>query len=84
MNALIESEKNYVVIYPNNDLGSNEILSAYKKLKNNVKFKIFPSIRFEYFLTLLKHVEFMIGNSSAGKRAPFCVVYLQLILGLGK
>ena len=72
VNALIESEKNYVVIYPNNDLGSNEILSAYKKLKNNVKFKIFPSIRFEYFLTLLKHAEFMIGNSSAGVReAPF-------------
>jgi len=32
------------------------------------KCKIFPSIRFEYFLTLLKNSECIIGNSSAGIR----------------
>ncbi|MFC0605117.1 UDP-N-acetylglucosamine 2-epimerase [Winogradskyella pulchriflava] len=70
--ALIESEKNYVVIFPNNDLGSKHILKAYKKIQNNLRFKIFPSIRFEYFLTLLKKSEFIIGNSSAGVReAPY-------------
>jgi UDP-N-acetylglucosamine 2-epimerase (hydrolysing) len=70
--ALIESEKNYVVIYPNNDLGSKHILKAYKRLQNNPKFRIFPSIRFEYFLTLLKESKFIIGNSSAGVReAPY-------------
>ncbi|WP_299367946.1 UDP-N-acetylglucosamine 2-epimerase [Winogradskyella sp.] len=70
--ALIASEKNYVVIYPNNDLGSKHILKAYQKLKGHEKFKIFPSIRFEYFLTLLKHSDFIIGNSSAGVReAPY-------------
>lgn len=66
--ALLESKKNYVLIYPNNDLGSKAILNAYEKLKGNLKFKIFPSIRFEYFLTLLKYSEFIIGNSSAGIR----------------
>jgi len=72
VDALIESEKNYVVIFPNNDLGSKHILKAYEKLKNNAKFKIFPSIRFEYFLTLLKKSNFIIGNSSAGVReAPY-------------
>lgn len=70
--ALIESNKNYVVIYPNNDLGSQFIIDAYASLKANKRFRIFPSIRFEYFLTLLKHSQFMIGNSSAGVReAPY-------------
>ncbi len=72
VDALIESSKNYVVIYPNNDLGSKHILDAYKKLVNNNRFKVFPSIRFEYFLTLLKNANFIIGNSSAGIReAPY-------------
>lgn len=70
--ALLESGKNYVLIYPNNDLGSKHILTAYKSLKHNPKFKVFPSLRFEYFLTLLKHAQFVIGNSSAGIReAPY-------------
>jgi len=68
VDALIESKRNYVVIYPNNDEGSNIILNEYKKFSNYVNFKIFPSMRFEYFLTLLKHCEFIIGNSSAGIR----------------
>lgn len=68
LDALIESKKNYVVIYPNNDEGSSIITDAYSILKNNKKFIIFPSIRFEYFLVLLKNSEFIIGNSSIGVR----------------
>lgn len=71
-NALLESQKNYVVIYPNNDLGSQYILEGYQQLKNHPNFRVFPSLRFEYFLTLLKQAEFIIGNSSAGVReAPY-------------
>lgn len=70
--ALLHDNHNYVVIYPNNDLGSKFILEAYKKLENNSRFKIFPSLRFEYFLALLKNAQFIIGNSSAGIReAPY-------------
>tara|TARA_B110000305_G_scaffold236448_1_gene297845 strand:- start:1140 stop:2282 length:1143 start_codon:yes stop_codon:yes gene_type:complete len=70
--ALTHSKKNYVLIFPNNDLGSDLIIQAYLKLKKNKSFKIFPSLRFEYFLTLLSHCDFIIGNSSAGIReAPF-------------
>ncbi len=70
--ALLDSNKNYVVIFPNNDLGSKTIIRAYKILRNNPRFRIFPSIRFEYFLTLLKKAQFIIGNSSAGVReAPY-------------
>ncbi|MFK5957862.1 MAG: UDP-N-acetylglucosamine 2-epimerase [Lutibacter sp.] len=68
VSALIESNKNYVVIYPNNDLGSSIILDAYQKLKKYKNFRILPSLRFEYFLTLLKNTDFIIGNSSAGVR----------------
>lgn len=70
--ALLQDNHNYVVIYPNNDLGSKFILESYKKLENNPRFKIFPSLRFEYFLALLKNAQFIIGNSSAGIReAPY-------------
>ncbi len=70
--ALIESSRNYIVIFPNNDMGSIEILNEYKKLESNEKFLIFPSLRFEYFLTLLKNADLIIGNSSAGVReAPY-------------
>lgn len=68
IDSLVQTDKNYVVIYPNNDEGSSIILKEYSRITNNKKFKIFPSMRFEYFLTLLKNADFMIGNSSAGIR----------------
>lgn len=64
--ALVESKKNYVIIYPNNDPGCDVILKEYELLKNMKNFKILPSLRFEYFLTLLKNSKFLIGNSSTG------------------
>ena len=70
--SLLLDSHNYIIIYPNNDLGSQLIINEYKKLNLNDRFKIYPSIRFEYFLTLLKNSKFIIGNSSAGIReAPY-------------
>jgi UDP-N-acetylglucosamine 2-epimerase (hydrolysing) len=72
VDALIESGLQYVVIYPNNDHGSELIINEIKRFEGNANFKVFPSIRFECFLTLLKYCDFMIGNSSAGIReVPF-------------
>lgn len=68
VSALLESERDYIVVYPNNDLGSDIIINEYKRLEGNEHFRLFPSLRFEYFLTLLKNADFMIGNSSAGIR----------------
>lgn len=68
VSGLIESKRNYVVIYPNNDLGTDIILNEYKRLKGKKEFKIFPSLRFEHFLTLLKNTKLIIGNSSCGVR----------------
>lgn len=70
--ALDKSEKNYVVVYPNNDTGSLKILNVIADYEENPRFKCFPSINFEFFLTLLKNADFIIGNSSVGVReAPF-------------
>lgn len=66
VDAIEKSNQNYIVISPNNDLGSEIIVNEYERLKNNSRYCIFPSIRFEYFLSLLKNAKFMIGNSSAG------------------
>jgi UDP-N-acetylglucosamine 2-epimerase (hydrolysing) len=72
VNSLLLTNENFVVIYPNNDLGSKFIIDAYQKIKDNNRFRIFPSLRFEYFLVLLKNAKFIIGNSSAGIReAPY-------------
>lgn len=70
--GLKETNLNYLVIYPNNDLGSNYIMKELKKIKKYKNFKILPSLRFEYFLTFLKYSQFIIGNSSSGiMEAPY-------------
>lgn len=72
LQAAVDSGDNFVVVYPNNDHGTEIILAEIQKLRGHPNFRIFPSIRFEYFLTLLKHCQYVLGNSSAGVReAPY-------------
>lgn len=67
-----ESKGNYIIIKPNNDPGTEMIQEVYEKKLDFSKCRYFPSIRFEYFITLLKNAEMIIGNSSAGIReAPY-------------
>ncbi len=66
VDAVIESGRNYIVIYPNNDLGSGKIFDSYDRFKGNDNIKIFTSIDHYDFLTLLRSAEFIIGNSSCG------------------
>jgi len=69
VSALISSNQNFIVIHPNNDSGFEDILKQYSRfeaLPN--QFRVFKSLRFEHFLTLLKHAQALIGNSSAGIR----------------
>lgn len=68
VSAIIESGRNYIAIYPNNDSGSTVILEEYKRFEGNERIRLFPSVKFEYFLTMLKYAKFIIGNSSAGIR----------------
>ncbi len=66
--AVIESEQNFVVIQPNNDRGTYIIQQAFRQLRELDRFRMIPSMRFEYFLTLLKNARAIVGNSSAGIR----------------
>jgi len=68
ISAITSSAKNYIIIYPNNDIGTQIICDAINLLENNSFFMIFKSLPFEDFLILLKNAEFIIGNSSAGIR----------------
>jgi len=66
--GILLSERNTVVVYPNNDEGAVYIMEELDRLRGRPRIAIFPSIRFEYFLTLLKHCTFVAGNSSVGIR----------------
>lgn len=68
MTALERSQDNFIVVYPNNDSGTEQILSCYAKYKNLPRFLFFPSLPFEPFLTLLKSAKYIVGNSSCGVR----------------
>ena len=69
--CLQASGKNFVVIAPNNDPGTEAIFKVIEALPKD-RFRLIPSMRFNYFSELMKHASAMIGNSSAGVReAPF-------------
>ncbi|GFE85597.1 UDP-N-acetylglucosamine 2-epimerase [Steroidobacter agaridevorans] len=68
VDQVIATKRNYVVIYPNNDHGSDTILEEYRRFGGLANFRVYPSMRFEYFLSLLRHADFIIGNSSAAVR----------------
>ncbi len=69
--TLAESNKCFVVILPNNDPGTDEILEELKSLPDQ-RFRLIPSMRFSYFSELLRNASMVVGNSSAGVReAPF-------------
>jgi UDP-N-acetylglucosamine 2-epimerase (hydrolysing) len=71
--ALLESGENWIAIYPNNDEGSNIILAEYEACFNDhPRVRMFPSLRFEAALVLLRHARVIVGNSSMGIReAPY-------------
>ena len=70
-NALLESERHFVTIAPNNDPGSQQIFKVIEQLPKD-RFRLIPSMRFLYFSELLRHSKVLVGNSSVGVReAPF-------------
>ncbi len=69
---LVDSKKNFIIIYPNNDPWSKII---YENLQNsivndvlNVFYKVFDSLDFEDFVTLLKNSKCIVWNSSCWVR----------------
>ena len=69
--CLEKSNRNFIIIEPNNDLGCEQIREAIYNLPKS-RFKIIPSMRFNYFSELMKNASLFVGNSSVGVReAPF-------------
>ncbi|HET7604085.1 MAG TPA: UDP-N-acetylglucosamine 2-epimerase [Gemmatimonadales bacterium] len=66
--GLQASGRNVVALFPNNDSGSEQILAELEPWSRQAHVRLLPSMRFEYFLTLLRHAEAIVGNSSAGIR----------------
>ncbi|MEP2533127.1 UDP-N-acetylglucosamine 2-epimerase [Shimia sp.] len=65
------SGRNFIVIAPNNDPGSEDIFAVLDALPPE-RFRQYPSMRFNHFSELMKNAACMLGNSSAGVReAPF-------------
>ena len=69
--SLDVSGKRFVLILPNNDPGSDDIVRVIHALPPD-RFRTIPSMRFNYFSELLKNAAVLVGNSSVGVReAPF-------------
>ena len=61
-----------VVIYPNLDAGSNQMIKEIDKCRNLKFVKIFKNIENDLFMNLLNSADVIVGNSSAGIiEAPF-------------
>ena len=68
ISAIKDSALPFVLIYPNNDHGSDAILEVIKSAEKTKDIRAFPSLRFEAFLALLRGALVMVGNSSVGIR----------------
>ncbi|MEO0387339.1 MAG: UDP-N-acetylglucosamine 2-epimerase [Pseudomonadota bacterium] len=69
--SLNASGRNFVIIAPNNDPGSDDIFRVIDTLPRET-FRVLPSMRFRHFSELMKNAAALIGNSSTVVReAPF-------------
>lgn len=66
LQVLKDLDLQVVIVYPNNDAGSHLIIDEIKKNQNVSKFQIRPNIGLEDYLSLLKNIDLLIGNSSSG------------------
>ena len=81
LNKLSRDGYNIIITFPNNDLGSNQIIKKIKKM-NNPKIKIYNSIGSYYYHGILNlnkskiQKVVCVGNSSSGiKETPFLNVH---------
>jgi UDP-N-acetylglucosamine 2-epimerase (hydrolysing) len=66
--AIRKTDRNFIVIEPNNDRGSDIVYAELDALRHDRRYRVFPSLRFEYYMTLLKNADVVVGNSSSGIR----------------
>jgi len=72
MEAIYDLEMKSIVIYPNSDPGSSEIIRAIEEFRDISYIKIVQNLDNVLFVNSLYHANCMIGNSSSGfLEAPF-------------
>ncbi len=82
--TLIELDEQAVCIYSNSDAGYTKMMElleiSIKNAGKEKKIKAYMTLPHEIFLSLTKHVDVMIGNSSSGIiEAPSCVTPYVLV-----
>uniref|UniRef100_A0A8C4WZV5 Glucosamine (UDP-N-acetyl)-2-epimerase/N-acetylmannosamine kinase n=1 Tax=Eptatretus burgeri TaxID=7764 RepID=A0A8C4WZV5_EPTBU len=70
LDALTDFGKKTLILYPNIDAGSKEMVRAIriKGIEQNPLFRAVKHIAFDHFIQLVAHAACMIGNSSCGVR----------------
>jgi len=67
LDAITELDYNTIIIHPNSDAGSRDIIKAINKyLPKNPKLKAVANLPSLKFVNLLRHSDCLVGNSSAG------------------
>ena len=70
--AIKTFKKQTVIIYPNNDAGSKDIIREIEKLRNLEYVSIYKNLPSEQYINLLRNADVLVGNSSSGIiEAPF-------------
>ena len=78
----LKNKFDVVVIYPNNDPGSLEMISEIKKYKNEKNFFIFKNLEHLEFVNLIRLSSVLVGNSSMGfLEAPY---YKLPVVNIGR
>ncbi len=65
INTIKKFNLNVIIIYPNNDTYSKDIILSLRKHKNK-KTKLFKNFQFDDYIKVLSLSKFLIGNSSGG------------------
>jgi len=66
LEAIKELKYNTILIYPNSDPGSKEMIKEIEKFKDIPHIHIYKNLESDFFMNLLKVSSVIVGNSSAG------------------
>lgn len=66
LKAVAEIPAEKIVIYPNNDTGSDIFINEINKYKNEENFHFYKNFDRHAYLSLLKNCDVLVGNSSSG------------------
>lgn len=66
MEAIRNLEEQTIIIYPCADAGGRKIIKVIEKYRDYPFIKIYKSFNYNFYLSLMKNIDVLIGNSSSG------------------